>query len=463
MNVSLNPILKADSYKASHFNQYPAKATRLSSYIEPRGGDFDQAVFFGLQAFIKSNLLTPITKADIDYAEELITSHGEPFFREGWERILNEFGGYLPVTIEAVPEGTVMGTSQVQVQLVCENDFVWLGSYIETALLRAIWYPSTVASLSRKMKGHIYEGLKLTSDDPDGQIGFKLHDFGARGATSSEAAMLGGMGHLVNFMGTDTLEAVWGARRFYNERMAGFSIPATEHSTMTSWTRSGEVHAYSNLLDNYPKGIVACVSDSYNVFDAVRHIWGGVLKERVLSRDGTLVIRPDSGNPTTMVLDLIEIAMDAFGHSVNGKGFRVLPAQVRFIQGDGMDEKTIPQLIANAYERGISVDNFAMGMGGGLLQKVNRDTMRYAMKANAVEIDGEWVDVYKDPITDHGKKSKRGRLALVERDGIVETIRRENLVRGAHGLERNMLRPVYKNGELLVDDTFAKIRERAAL
>lgn len=465
----LNPILTVDSYKTSHFKQYPTGATRLSSYIEPRGGSFDLAVFFGLQAFIKSSLLTPITMSDVDYAADLYAAHGVPFNADGFRRIVNEYGGYMPVTIEAVPEGTVMGTQNVQVQVTCEPGFVWLTSYIETSLLRAIWYPSTVASLSRKMKGFIYEGLKLTSDDPDGQIPFKLHDFGARGATSSEAAMLGGMGHLVNFMGTDTVEAIWGARRFYDEPMAGFSIPATEHSTMTAWTRSGEVDAYRNLLVQYPDGLVACVSDSYDVFHAVRGIWGGELKDMVMSRNGTLVIRPDSGNPTTMVLDLIEIAMERFGFTMNSKGFRVLPPQVRFIQGDGMDETSIPQLIANAYERGISVDNFAMGMGGGLLQKVNRDTMKYAMKASAIEVDGTWIDVYKDPITDQGKRSKRGRLALIENADFktaadrFQTVSMTGLFDSGMPPQCNRLRPVYKNGELLIDEPLSVIRERAKL
>lgn len=461
----LNPILTVDSYKTSHFNQYPAGATRVSSYIEARGGDFEEVVFFGLQAFIKEYLTTPVTVQDVEYAAELFAAHGDPFYKEGWLRIVNEFGGYLPITIEALPEGMVTATGVPQVQVVCEPGFAWLTSWVETALLRAVWYPSTVASLSRMAKRHIYEGLKLTSDDPEGQLPWKLHDFGSRGAASSEAAMLGGLGHLVNFMGTDNIESIVGGRQYYNESMTGGSIPATEHSTMTSWTRAGEVDAYRNLLDQYPTGIVACVSDSYDVFHAVRHIWGGILKDKVMGRDGTLVIRPDSGNPTVMPLDLIEIAMEAFGCTVNSKGFRVLPPQVRFIQGDGMDIKTIPQLLANAYERKISVDNFAMGMGGGLLQKVNRDTCKYAMKANAIEVNGEWIDVFKDPITDQGKRSKKGRQVVINYEGELTAIRHEDWLNmgGAHGLPRNYLRPVFQNGKLLVDDDFTVIRERAAI
>ncbi|AWY09235.1 nicotinate phosphoribosyltransferase [Ruegeria phage vB_RpoS-V10] len=462
--TTLNPILRTDSYKTSHFNQYPAGATRVSSYIEARGGDFAETVFFGLQAFIKAYLLNPITMDDVAEARDLYEAHGVPFNTTDWAYIVIEHGGYLPIEICAVPEGTVMGVRNVQVQVTnTDNALPWLTSYVETALLRAIWYPSTVATLSRRMKQFIYQGLVQTSDDPDGQINFKLHDFGARGATSSEAAMLGGMGHLVNFMGTDTVEAIVGARRFYGEPMAGFSIPATEHSTMTSWGRDREVDAYRNLLVKNPTGLVACVSDSYDIFNAVRHIWGEQLRDEVMAREGTLVIRPDSGNPTVMPLDIIELAMEKFGFTVNSKGFRVLPSQVRVIQGDGMDGGSIPHLLQNAIDRGISVDNFAMGMGGGLLQKVNRDTMKYAMKANAIEIDGVWHDVYKDPITDQGKQSKKGRQALINYNGELVTIREDAIPQGAHGPARNYLRPVYRNGALLVDDSFAAIRARAAI
>jgi nicotinamide phosphoribosyltransferase len=459
----ISPILMADSYKASHYNQYPPKATRISSYIEPRGGVFEEGVFFGLQAFVKKYLMSNITAQDVEFADELMRVHGVPFNKAGWMSIVLGYGGRLPITIEAVDEGTVMPVGNVQVQVTSAPSFAWLTSYIETALQRAIWYPSTVATLSREAKKILYAGLVTSSDDPDGQIGFKLHDFGARGATSSEAAMLGGMGHLVNFLGTDTLEAVIGARRFYNEPMAGFSIPATEHSTMTSWTRSGEVAAYQNLLEQYPTGLVACVIDSYDTMNAVGEIYGGVLKDTVMSREGTLVLRPDSGDPVKMPLDVIELAMDKFGYSYTSKGYKVLPDQVRVIQGDGMDLGNIKSLVDQALNRGISVDNFAVGMGGGLLQKVNRDTMKYAMKANAIEIDGVWHDVYKDPITDSGKRSKRGRLALVKRDGQFTTIRKEELVSGGHGTEKNYLSKVFENGWMHREADFSEIRDRASI
>lgn len=457
-----NLILSTDSYKASHFDQYPAGATRVNSYIESRGGPFEETVFFGLQAFIRQYLLTPITQEDVDEAASLFKAHGVPFNKEGWQRIVDVHGGYLPLMIDAVPEGTVMRPGNVQVQVQnTDPELPWLTSYVETMLLRAVWYPSTVATISREVKKIIMRGLVETSDDPTGQIPVKLHDFGARGSKSAEAAALGGMAHLVNFIGTDTVEALVAARRYYDEPMAGISIPATEHSTVTTWGEDGELEMFRNLLKNNPTGYVACVSDSYDVFRAVTEYWGKELREEVLARDGVLVIRPDSGDPVETPLKVIELAMDAFGSTVNGKGYRVLPDQVRVIQGDGMTPETIGLLVDRLIEKKISVDNIAFGMGGGLLDKgIDRDTLKYAMKASAVEIDEEWKDVFKDPITDSGKRSKRGLLSLVDQDGELVTISHE--IADETG-QHDYLRGVYINGTAILPETLEKVRERAAI
>lgn len=464
MHKMLTPITRTDSYKASHFLQYPPGSQFVSSYIEPRGGDFDEIVFFGLQAYIKEYLMTPITLADVEAAKALYEAHGEPFNYEGWTAIVEDHGGLLPIEIKALPEGTVHAPGIPQVQVVnTDSRFPWLTSYVETSMLRAVWYPSTVASLSRRAKQYIWNGLVMTADDPEAEIGFKLHDFGARGATCSEAALLGGMGHLVNFMGTDTIEALVGAMMYYNaDGPVGFSIPATEHSTVTSWGRDGELAMFEHYLDQHPTGIIACVSDSYNIFQACRY-WGENLKDKVLARDGVLVVRPDSGDPVKMPLDVIELLMELFGYEVNSKGYKVLPPQVRVIQGDGMNIDTIRQLIDQAEQRGLSVSNFAMGMGGGLLQKVDRDTCKYAMKANAIFVDGEWRDVYKDPFTDQGKKSKRGRQAVLRIDGELVSRRLDDIPTNmGHGIQ-DQLWTVFRDGELLIDDTFDEIRVRAAI
>ncbi len=451
-------LLNSDSYKASHFLQYPANTTVISSYIESRGGVFEQTLFFGLQAFIKKNLLKPFTQADIDEAEVILTAHGLPFNKAGWQYILDTYKGYLPLEIQVVAEGSVVNTHNVLVQVKNTDDnCAWLSSYIETALLRAVWYPTTVATVSYGCKQVIARYLAKTADNMDGLL-FKLHDFGARGASSEESAALGGMAHLVNFMGSDTLSAIIAARRYYQEPMAGFSIPAAEHSTITSWGRDGEQAAYANMLKQFSgQGkLVAVVSDSYDLWNAIDNLWGDKLRDAVINSGGTLVIRPDSGDPVQIVSTTIEKLMAKFGYSVNSKGFKVLPACVRVIQGDAICLATIEAILVEMTARGLSADNIAFGMGGELLQKVNRDTQKFAMKASAVCVNGNWRDVFKDPITDSGKRSKKGRLALVKNsEGQYQTIREQDL-----GQQQNQLRVVYRNGELLVNESLAEIRAR---
>ncbi|CAA6818796.1 MAG: Nicotinamide phosphoribosyltransferase (EC, partial [uncultured Sulfurovum sp.] len=222
-----NIILNTDSYKSSHYLQYPAKSEYVSSYIEARGGDVEASLFFGLQAFIKEYLLTPFTQNDIDEAKAILTAHGVPFNEEGWQYILDEYNGYLPLEISAVAEGMLVPLKCPLVQVINTDKKVpWLTSYIETALLRAIWFPTTVATISYNIKQIIKRYLDETSDKAKAELPFKLHDFGARGTSSEESAMLGGMAHLLNFQGTDNLSGIMGARKYYRADMAGFSIPA---------------------------------------------------------------------------------------------------------------------------------------------------------------------------------------------------------------------------------------------
>ena len=249
-------------------------------------------------------------------------------------------------------------------------------------------------------------------------IDFKLHDFGARGVSSLESAGIGGAAHLVNFMGSDTISGVLYAREFYNAGVAGFSIPAAEHSTITSWGRDNEVKAYDNMLTQFakPGAIVAVVSDSYDIFNATEKLWGEELRQKVIDSGATVVIRPDSGDPLTINQQLIEILGQKFGYTKNAKGFKVLN-NVRLIQGDGVNELTIRSILGGFMAMGWSADNIAFGMGGALLQQVDRDTQKFAMKCSSAEINGRWVDVQKDPVTDSGKKSKAGRVQLWTNSG----------------------------------------------
>lgn len=457
-----NLLLNTDSYKASQFVQYPPNTEAVFSYIESRGGKYRELVFFGLQAFIKEYLLDPITKEQVDEAEEIWTAHGEPFNREGWDYIVNELDGKLPIRIKAAPEGMVIPT--MNAMLTIENTdpkCFWLTSYLETALLRAIWYPTTVATNSREIKKIIKRYLEETGDVEG--LGFKLHDFGARGTSTNESAMIGGMAHLVNFLGTDTIMGVVGARRYYNEPIAGFSIPASEHSTITSWGKEGEVDAFRNMLDQFakPGALVACVSDSYDIYNATEKLWGEELKQQIVDSGAILVVRPDSGEPVEVVSKVVKILDEKFGSTVNEKGYKVLN-NVRVIQGDGINADSINDILAKLMLNGFSADNIAFGMGGALLGAPQRDDQKFAMKASAAKINGEWVDVYKDPITDPGKTSKKGRLALVRQGGVGHVMINTVPEFVAEGRRTpNILETVYENGQLVKETTFAEVRERA--
>lgn len=459
----MNMILFTDSYKLSHWKQYPKGTEYVSSYIESRGGDFPKSLFNGLQIFLKEWLSKPITLENIEEAEEAARLHGLPFNKEGWMYILNQHGGYLPIEIEAVPEGTVLDVKNVLVQVVnTDPDCYWLTSYLETALMQAVWYPTTVGTLSYFAKQAIWNALLKSSDDPKNQILYKLHDFGFRGVSSYESAGIGGCAHLINFRGTDTIAGLMYARKYYNEHMAGHSISASEHSTISAYGRDGEVAAHRNMLQNFakPGAMMASVSDTWDIYRCANEIWGKELKDEVLNSGATIVVRPDSGNPLVVPIDIIRILSERFGYTTNAKGFKLLPSCIRVIQGDGINLDSLKQILTNLLDAGFSADNLAFGMGGGLLQQVNRDTMKFAMKCSAIKINGYWQDVYKDPATDKGKQSKRGRLALTHPYGFESqfcTDRRENVKP-----ENNLLVPVYRNGDILKTYSFAEIRERAS-
>ena len=329
----------------------------------------------------------------------------------------------------------------------------WLTTWLETALLRAIWYPTAVATQSHKIREVILDYLETTGDPT--LIDFKLHDFGARGVSSLESAGIGGAAHLINFMGSDTISGVLYAREFYNAGIAGFSIPAAEHSTITSWGRDNEVKAYENMVNNFakPGSIVAVVSDSYDIFNACESLWGTELKQQVIDSGATLVIRPDSGDPATVVLKCVKILSEKFGFTVNNKGFKVLN-NVRVLQGDGINYDSIERILQHITNDGFSADNVSFGMGGALLQKVDRDTNKWAMKCSAAYINNEWVDVFKDPITDSGKSSKKGRVTLYKNEN--------GYFSGLIGdYENDELYTVFENGKLIQEWSFDEIRENS--
>lgn len=454
-----NLIIDTDSYKASHFKQYPPCTEGLFAYLESRGGEYDHTVFFGLQYLLKRYLIKAPTMQDVDEAAVFFRAHGEPFPYEAWMKIARQ--KYIPLRIRAVPEGTVVPTGNVLMTVESTDpEAFWMVTWFETMLMR-LWYPITVATQSREIKSLIKLYLDSTSDISEIELPFKLHDFGSRGVSSRESAGIGGMSHLVNFMGSDTCQGVRYANHYYNEPMSGVSIPAAEHSTITTWGRDGEAKAFANMLKQFatPGGILAVVSDSYDLEHAVRDLWGTQLREQVIASGATVVIRPDSGDPRTMVLNTVRNLEHSFGCTVNSKGFKVLN-HVQVIQGDGVNYHSIEDILVALVNAKYSITNIAFGMGGALLQKVDRDTLRFAYKTSAAKIDGQWVDVRKQPITDPGKWSKAGRLQLIRwKSGAYETMQEH--ITPVEG--KSVMHTVFENGMLDHMTTFAEVRERAAI
>lgn len=490
----------SDSYKISHHRIYVDGVERLVSYFESRGdSEFaDYTVFFGLQYFLKAffqgkvihERMLPRLKA---FCKHHFMGDESLFNEEGWRYIIKHHRGRLPVTIRAVPEGTVVPTSNVLMMI--ENtdpNCYWLTNFLETVLVQ-VWYPTTVASLSRSCKETIFEFMQKTATDEliSVLMPSRLHDFGYRGVSSTESAALGGAAHLVNFAGTDTMAAIelttqfyegpefhetyledhigdWNPDasfdrwdKFYSRTMSGCSIPATEHSIMTIKGPAGEAEVCQKLIDQFPSGFVACVSDSYDLFSLCQNVWGGELREQIMNREGVLVVRPDSGEPTEIVPRVLEVLGSKFGYTTNAKGYKVLHDSVRVIQGDGIDFRSLRNILQAVMDAGWSAENLAFGSGGALLQKMNRDTFKCAFKACYSEINGEGFEVYKDPATGGGKKSKPGLLALVQDQNGFRTI--NTLEEDPAQFGGDLLVEVFRNGAVVREWRFSEIRERAEL
>jgi len=513
-NPSNNIILLTDSYKISHWKQYPPGTEVVYSYFESRGcvvKEWTEVTFFGLQYFLKEYLVGQVVTAEkIAEAYDVCQYHfGATFIdksltnptnfnKAGWEYILEKHGGRLPVKIKAVPEGLTVPTRTVL--LTVENTdpkCYWLTNYLETLLVQ-VWYPITVASQSKEQKKSVMKYYTMTGcalGKAPGGVCFSLNDFGFRGVSSVESAMTGGAAHLVNFIGSDNMYAMMMCRKYYGampgsiHECPAFSIPASEHSTITSWGKDKELDAMRNMLTQYPTGLVACVSDSFDIYNACENYWGTELKSLIESRPqpgGRLVVRPDSGDPKKIVLEVLQILIKKFGSTKTSTGHDLLPDYIRVIQGDGVDYESIPAILQILADNKIAADNVVFGSGGALLQKVHRDTFKCAFKCSEIVVNGKPAPVFKDPITDQGKASKKGRLTLQKlSDTNVPSGEKyvgsvDSGIAGGKGAyhvygdyvtvadgkgdaSKDLLVEVFKNGTLLKDWTFDEIRLRADL
>jgi len=461
-----NICLATDSYKASHWNMLPEGLTYTSSYCESRGGNYPYTLFFGLQYYIES-YLTGIQVTD-EKIKEAVHFYNEHFgidniFNEvGWRHILDNHGGKLPIKIEAVKEGSIMPTKNLLFKISnTDPKCAWLVNWCETLLMK-VWYPITVATSS--MAGKELLNIHMEKSGTSNMQDFMLHDFGYRGVASEEQSWLGGAAHLLSFKGTDTVAGVRMLMKYYNAPMCGFSVNASEHMVMTIRGRDMEKETYRSILKKYPNGILSLVSDQYDIYNVCKFLSEDKeLKELILNRNGKLVIRPDSGEPKDVLEKCLEILAEGFGYTTNEKGYKVINSKIGLIQGDGITIHTMYEIAEYLSVKGWSIDNLVFGSGGGLLQKFDRDTLKFAIKCSYAIIDDKEIDVYKDPITSKGSKtSKRGQLYTLwdEENGYI-TVNKQQLDENIGCY--HMLQPVFENGIALNIQTYDNIQTTMAL
>jgi nicotinic acid phosphoribosyltransferase len=378
-----------------------------------------------------------------------------PYPKELFHKFVDENDGYFPVTLEALDEGTCAHIHVPVFQITAEGEWTPLTTFMET-LLTMVWYPSTVATLSRKVKDVIQEAFDKTVD-PEAQplIASRLHDFGFRGCTCLEQSVIGGTAHLLNFDGSDTMSACYYAQFTLNGgRPVGASIPATEHSVMTSWRT--ERMAIENMIERVGDGAFSCVMDSYDYDHAINVVLPEVAPKKV-AKGGFMVVRPDSGDPKEQVIKGLRAVDKTFGAVINKKGYRV-PINAGVIQGDGMNYRSIAGVVQAVMDAGYSAQCVAYGMGGGLLQRINRDSMGFATKLSHIRYaDGSERNVMKMPHGDWTKASLPGVLGVKRVGGIPMVFPKSEVAP-----HENMLKLVYDKKPIpgAFSDSFDTLRAR---
>ena len=461
--IENNICLLTDSYKVTHHYFYPKGTEKIYSYLESRvGAEFNKTIFYGLQYIIKKYLEgSVVTQEKIDEADSIISTHiGEGIFnKKGWEHILDNYDGRLPIEIKAVAEGTPVevGNALMTVENT-DKKSCWLPNYLEPLLLQ-VWYPSTVATLSAEVRKLCNFYLEITGSLKD-NLDFMLHDFGYRGATSTESSRLCGSAHLLSFSGTDTIPSLSIPVNYYNDpNIYGFSVQATEHSVMTSLGPEGEISQVLNVIDNAKDGVLSIVIDSYNYKNLLAEAGksGSELNDAILNfldgENNKVVFRPDSGEPVSTTIDCLNLLSEGFGSHLTDKGYKVFDLNIGLLWGDGLNYQKIRDILFAMKSAGWAAQNIIFGMGGGLHSSVTRDTQRNAFKCSAQLRDGEWHDIFKNPL-DSSKKSKTGRFKLIKQNNSFKTVQIDS-----EG--EDYLQTVFRNGELLIEDKFGDIKNRA--
>ena len=462
-----NPILKTDTYKFGHMKLIPKTVLIAIGYLEARGVSSqmqhllpDYTVVLGLKSYINNVLNKPFTHEDIVEAEAFARLHGADFNAKAFSHILNKHGGYWPVEIRSVPEGTIVPTGNALAQWFnTDPNSPWVTLFLDTYMLRYIWTNSTVATICCALKDQLRDFALESSDSytlDESYLETKLIDFGSRGSSNPDV----GIGQLLSFNISDNLSAIGSVLSNYQDHdlPAKNIFGAGEHSTVTMWGQENEHDAYLKVIETFCKDGKwgAAPVDSYDVDNALRNIIGGTLRSKIINCGGTFVARLDSGEPSKTVVEALYILGDRFGFSVNSLGYRVLPDYIRVFQADKVDVSTLRGILDSMRAAKWSLDNIAFGSGGGLLQHMDRDWYGWAAKCNAT-IDTEMTvsDVRKKPVGSPDKWSKPGPLKLVSSgSGCYDTIQTTDLLEEYD----DCLVQSYANGTDYLEPSFEEVR-----
>ena len=491
----MNPLFLTDGYKTGHHQQYPKGTTLVYSNFTPRSNKYapkgcDQLVSFGQQmvvkqiheAFEKDFFSRPKDEVCGEMKRELSMYLNTDYDVSHFEALHDL--GYLPIIVKTIEEGSLV-PMRVPVLTIYNThpDFYWITNYLETIISNLLWKPMTSATIAHAYRKVLTGWQEKTDAERSWFIDWQGHDFSMRGLDSIDATISSGLGHLTSFSGSDSLPAIFGARKFYGETgfVAG-SVNATEHSVMCAGSKEDEVGTFRNLMETYPTGILSIVSDTWDLWKVcTEHIV--TLKEEILARDGKVVIRPDSGDPVDIIcgeqvisrdyrdvvenaqLDLthpkykgvIELLWDVFGGTINEQGYKVLDCHIGAIYGDSITIDRANEICARLEAKGFASTNIVLGVGSFTYQFNTRDTFGFAMKATYVEVNGEGREIFKDPITDDGiKKSAKGLLRVAGDETCMlleDQCTWEDEVTGK-------LQTIYKDGEFYNQTTLTEIRER---
>lgn len=385
------PINYTDYYKVGHVFQFPKGTELVYSNLTARTSripGIDNVVNFGLQFFIKEFLIKrfnqdffnqPKEEVLKQYKRRLDNSLGKDTVSMDHISALHDLG-YLPVEIKALPEGSIVPLRVPLLTIVNTlPEFYWVTNFLETILSCSIWHPMTSATIAYEYKKILDQYAAETSDIPE-FVSFQGHDFSMRGHTSLESASASGAAHLLSFAGSDTIPAIDFLEEYYaadceKELIAG-SVPATEHAVQCMGSKESEYETYERLITEvYPKGIVSIVSDTWDYWNVLTKTLPS-LKDKIMARDGKLVVRPDSGDPVKIICgdnstpsDLpehkgsIELLWEIFGGTINSKGYKQLDPHIGLIYGDSITIDRCKEICKQLKDKGFASTNVVFGIG----------------------------------------------------------------------------------------------------